>query len=688
MGSDGIRFDHLHEAAMTHINRLCNDFEDCWRRGEPKAIEDVMQEVEEALRPTLIRELLPIEIMYHRRSGISVSIDQYREQFPGFSETWFATIFQETDDRDAFEPDKIDPTKFAEFPSQLGDYTIVGQIGVGGMGTVYEAHHERMARAVAIKVLRSELAFQPQTRARFLREIRAAASLSHPNIVTAYDSREENGMAYLVTELVDGTNLGSLVKQRGPLPHSEAIEYVVQAANGLQYAHDHGVIHRDIKPQNLMLTMDQSISTPEPRPRVKILDFGLAQLRCPDDSELTSASTIMGTPAYMAPEQAMRPNEVDHRADIYSLGCTLYYLLTARPAYAGDTVIETTMAHVNQPIPELVDVSPNVAAIMKPVLEKMMAKDPAARFQSMTDVIAALSQIEGVGQITVGTSSRPRKNLPALAGTRRRSLRPVLSLGVVVPLLCIGFASWMFFRQHPIDVPQFAALNASVEPAATALGDRWALSFDGTTSFIEADSPGFTGEPVTIEAIVTVRDPHISVVAVWFDGKWRAGLGVTLEGRWAIGRCRSEPARDHSHPQSQYGQASDPVQTYQRTHIAAVFGGNEMRLFVNGQEQTLQLIDGYEPIELDRIYIGNDAPAELLPARPHPDRGFNGLVHALRISNNVRYTSNFEPPTVLDAKPGDHSIVAFDIEEGEGDVTRDVLGRVEARIVDAQWVQP
>jgi serine/threonine-protein kinase len=219
----------------------------------------------------------------------------------------------------------------------VGPYRVLDRLGEGGMGTVFKARHHTLGRLVAIKVVRKDKLAR-QAEKRFFREIQMAAQLVHPNIVVAYNAGEADGVLYFEMEYVDGTDLSKTVRKTGTLRVDQACEYIRQAALALQYAHERGVVHRDIKPANLLVARPQ---VPEGRPTVKILDMGLARLES-DDAEqtnLTKIGTILGTPEYLAPEQALNSHTVDIRADLYSLGCPWPFVLAGRPPYTGEEIL-------------------------------------------------------------------------------------------------------------------------------------------------------------------------------------------------------------------------------------------------------------------------------------------------------------------------------------------------------------
>ncbi len=270
----------------------------------------------------------------------------------------------------------------------LGNYVILDKIGQGGVGIVFKAEHKRMKRVVALKTLSPTVIQSPGAVHRFQREVEAAAKLDHPNIVTAHDADEANGTHFLVMQYVDGADLAAIVKQHGPLPVQTALWYLLQTARGLSYAHARGVIHRDIKPSNLLLDRNGTI---------KILDMGLARLDAAssDHDQLTGSGLIMGTADYMAPEQAVDTHQADARADIYSLGATLWYLLTGRLVYLGDTLVMRLLAHQNNPIPSLPSICSQASPQLERVLQRMLTKTPDLRYQSMSEVITDLERCLG-----------------------------------------------------------------------------------------------------------------------------------------------------------------------------------------------------------------------------------------------------------------------------------------------------
>ncbi len=271
---------------------------------------------------------------------------------------------------------------------QVPGYEILGELGRGGMGVVYLAKNVLMNRLEVLKVANKALLDrQPGAAERFLREIRAAAQLGHENVVKAYSALKVGELLVFAMEYVEGEDLAKLVKRKGPLPVAHACHYISQAATGLQHAHEQGMIHRDVKPPNLILMRIGKKHV------IKILDFGLAKAVQEGDSltDLTGQGAMLGTPAYMAPEQAQDAASADIRADIYSLGCTLYFLLAGAPPFTRKSHYATLKAHESMAPMPLNQLRAEVPAELASVVGRMMAKAPAKRYQKPNDVTKALA---------------------------------------------------------------------------------------------------------------------------------------------------------------------------------------------------------------------------------------------------------------------------------------------------------
>ena len=285
------------------------------------------------------------------------------------------------------------------------------------MSSVYLAEHVLMQRRVAIKVLPKNRVSDSSYLARFQLEAKAAAALDHPNIVRAYDVDHEGNTHYLVMEYVEGSDLQSLVKKSGPLDYAVAADYIRQAARGLSHAHKLGLIHRDVKPANLLVD-GQNV--------VKVLDLGLAKFSDEDKASLTVAydENVLGTADYLAPEQALDSHGVDARADIYSLGCTLYYLLTGQPPFPEGTLPQRIMCHQKEPPPDIRLKRPDAPADLLRVCAMMMAKKPEKRFQKMSDVAKILTRWLVVhGHEPPGDPSADSSSKRLAAAARQLTLR-------------------------------------------------------------------------------------------------------------------------------------------------------------------------------------------------------------------------------------------------------------------------
>ncbi|QDU57160.1 serine/threonine protein kinase [Aeoliella mucimassa] len=284
---------------------------------------------------------------------------------------------------------------------RLGKYKLLGEVGKGGMSAVYLAEHILMRRRVAIKVLPKARVKDSSYLERFRLEARAVAKLDDPHIVRAFDIDNEGDTHYIVMEYVDGQDLHRLVSQNGPLDPDTAADYIAQAATGLAHAHEKELVHRDIKPANLLVDRAQT---------VKLLDLGLAKLAEEEQTSLTLANdeNVLGTADYLAPEQALNSHSADHRSDIYSLGCTLYFLLTGRPPFPEGTISERLLKHQVEEPENLLKLRPDLPMSLVEICQKMMQKRPELRFETATEVAEKLTQwLASRGRTVRGGSIEP-----------------------------------------------------------------------------------------------------------------------------------------------------------------------------------------------------------------------------------------------------------------------------------------
>ncbi len=453
------------------VHAICDRFARACKHGDGPSIEAAAAGADSQIRPALLQQLAELDVRNRTAGGASVDLEVYLHRWPDLNRAALenalaaagnddqASVSMTAESADEFAssppallctvneflhrlrqsrllPDEeikaaalssastsstalgeqfIAARKLTQFqvhtllhdandPLTLGEYVVQDFVGRGGMGTVYRAIHRRMKRTVAIKVLRRDISHADLLAKRFLREVEVAAKLCHPNIVTAYDASEQNGISYLVSEFVEGQNLSDLVKEYGPLSLPLAVDIVQQAARALEYAHGAGVIHRDIKPSNLLI---------DDAGNVKLLDVGLARINSADSSEtdhaaeLTTTGMIMGTVDYMSPEQALNTRLADERSDVYSLGCTLFFLVTGRAPYAKGTGMERLLAHREQPIPALCSLSAELPESIDQLLQSMLAKKPADRMQSMKELVTQLERLKlaGLPDVTLPLSA-------------------------------------------------------------------------------------------------------------------------------------------------------------------------------------------------------------------------------------------------------------------------------------------
>ncbi len=551
-------------SSTSRIDRVCDQFEKAWQAGAPPRIEDLLPEVLPPEQDRLLDELLEIEFDFRQRAGVFLQMEDYQCRFPENSlrvEAVFRRVVKQR---------------------KLGDYELLEELGHGGMGVVYKARQVYLNQTVAVKILPHRYLDDPQAVARFRREMQSIGSLDDPNIVRAYNAGETAGVHYLVMEYVDGVNLQEFVAADrppcGPLDIGTACEVIRQAALGLQHAQDHGLVHRDVKPANLMLNRSGV---------VKLLDMGLAKFHAEWKSSdqpagrLTQAGVAIGTIDFMAPEQWENSGVADIRSDIYSLGCTLFFLLTSRTPY-GDAAYDTNrkklMAHVVAPIPSLPDNCPDCPPELEDVFLRMMAKDPRDRFAKPADVANALSDLadpqavaELVGAISASgswnipqgpaTLNKHVSTSPRMSGgstprrrssSRRKSLRKTTSPYMILGLLALFFGTmaltgfWMSRRPNLQPEPPPSDMMPVITTPAAAVS-REALAAD------LALLPGLNGPPWFEEmpwltpfarlAIAEKLQSASNVAAVLGDtpSAYFGPNSVEVE-KWlweVIGRCRS-----------------------------------------------------------------------------------------------------------------------------------------------------
>src|SRR3954464_5334687 len=281
-------------------------------------------------------------------------------------------------------------------------YELEELVGTGGMSSVFRAHDRLLERTVALKVLHEQYTADAEYVERFRREARSVATLSHPNIVTVIDRGEHDGRQFIVFEYVEGENLKRLIERRGPSPVSTALELGMQISRGLSFAHQQGLVHRDVKPQNILLNGDG---------QAKVTDFGIARSMDVQHG-MTQTGTVLGTSDYIAPEQA-QGQRVDEHTDVYSLGVVLYELLTTEVPFPGENFVAVAMRHINDPPPPIRDKRPDVSPRLEAAVQRAMAKRPEDRFQTMTEFCgeleACLAEVQASAGTQQATTAAPRR---------------------------------------------------------------------------------------------------------------------------------------------------------------------------------------------------------------------------------------------------------------------------------------
>ena len=404
--------------------------------------------------------------------------------------------------------------------SRLASYEIVAALGAGAMGEVYRARDTRLARDVALKVLPAEFAASPDRRRRFEQEARAAGALNHPNIVSVYDTGQQQGVSYIVSELVEGESLRDLIRH-GPLPPRKAADIGAQIADGLTAAHRAGIVHRDLKPENVMLTREG---------RVKILDFGLARYSGNTQIEgtltITQPGIVMGTVGYMSPEQ-VTGSPADHRSDIFSLGIMLFEMLTGRTAFDRATSVETMSAILRE---DPLELPAHIVPALRQIVAHCLEKEPAARFQSAQDLAFQLRAAVAPASVVTTTPLPPANQPPRLA----------IAAWALVGLLALLLGLSLFHRPRGADLAAYRftpfATDAQIQDQAT-----W--SPDGKSIAYERFLVGATNQIMvrSLASLVPVQVARADANSLLWSPDASRLYYVTDSGLWSVSRAGGDP---------------------------------------------------------------------------------------------------------------------------------------------------
>ena len=377
---------------------------------------------------------------------------------------------------------------------RLGTYDLLEVIGRGGTGVVYRARHTRLKTIVAVKVLPAESLTRPDTLARFNREMAAIGQLVHPHIVQATDADEDDGQHFLVMEYVQGGDLCTLVRRQGPLSVAEATSCVLQTAKGLAYAHSQGMIHRDVKPSNILLSSNGVI---------KVSDLGLARaLQSMEDDGSTHTGSLMGTFDFMAPEQALNAKAADERADIYGLGCTLFYLLTGNAPFASESMLETLIAHREQSPPAIRQLRAEVPKSLDLLIRRMLAKNTKDRPASMNEIVTELETLREKAVV------EKMDDLTSLFTSERRE--------VFLPIKKINSRHWL--RRHKTSSLWFAAMAGAIA-GALLVGTGFAMWLKTSNTALPLTTSAARFDVRLVRAADGVSIRHIPDAILLLNGK-------------------------------------------------------------------------------------------------------------------------------------------------------------------------
>jgi eukaryotic-like serine/threonine-protein kinase len=395
-----------------------------------------------------------------------------------------------------------------------GRYRLDSKLGSGGMSTVYLARDETLERWVAVKLMHREMSDQPDQLERFRREARSVAQVSNPNVVSVIDAGEDGGYPYIVFEYVEGETLKQRIDRLGRLPLDEAAAYAIEVGRGLSAAHARKLVHRDVKPQNVLI---------DPEGRAKVTDFGIARELEADG--LTKTGRVLGTTDYVSPEQAMGQG-VDARSDIYSLGVLLYEMLTGRVPFEADSLVGVAMKHVNEPMPDLQELRPDASSALAAVIERATLKDPKKRYADMS---AMLGELEGALEVEVARSGTAHGQATAVldsVGERRRLLPSRRASLAGVGLVLAATAIALLIAGVTGKSNHTTSTSATAPPSGSELAIKGATAFDPIAGDGENDElapQAIDGDPKTAWPTST----YTQSATLTEDGK--DGVGIVVD---------------------------------------------------------------------------------------------------------------------------------------------------------------
>lgn len=591
----------------------------------------------------------------------------------------------------------------------LAEYEVLDEIGRGGMGIVYRAHQMRLGRKVALKVLKDEHRASESVRKRFLREMKTAGRLSHPNIVQALDARcEEDGTLYLVFELLEGADVSKLLRIGSELSISNACEIIRQTADGLRYTHEQRLVHRDIKPSNLFIALQRDAQGKVQGARVKILDLGMASINTdPADASLTSLGQVIGTIDYIAPEQIHRDQDIDIRADLYSLGCTLYHLIggAAPFSYCSGTY-EKLCAHREERPPSLKEVVKDVPEELSGIVDRLLEKAPTDRFQTPAELIEALTpyckhadllKIFPDPERTLADVKPVQLTRQGRSPQQARSQRippklttfssPLFWGGGGIAVIFVLLFIWMQPREQPesdaiiLLKPEPASVAQAAENSSGAERHDRALMLNGIDEVIDTGYYYQSGEPITFEMWLTPLATSDRRKKELISNAESAGISLSIK--------EDSNLFFQFHDGVYYVPVDRPnsIAPTEKVHVAAVYSGIGTQLYVNGTAEGA-------PKPVRRRHLPSPLPIHL-GANPDPaldgrDEAtlrdcFRGLIHQFRITRGPRYTENFTPAEILTSE--DETEVLYHLHAGQGQIVQDLSGNgYDGTIYGGTWV--